>query len=178
MIMVHAGNRVDEPGRAPRFPPERERSVRERFDALLDLVAPEGVVTSAAAGADLLLVEAAMARSISVHLVLPFSPERFREESVADRGERWVRSYDDAVGAVSDDGRGSILVLDLQPDDEGFRAANGVLIEHACSLAPGRVLAVTVRPRCGGKTPSVTDDFVQRAETVGLFVVEIDPLSR
>jgi hypothetical protein len=142
--------------------------VRERFD---------GLVTAAAAGSDLLLAEVALDRSIPVHLVLPFDPGRFREESVADRGGRWVRSYDRTLDAVGKESAGSLLVLDFDPDDVGFRATNGALLERACLLSPGRVLAVAVRPRERRGPPSVTDDFVERAEQAGLFVVEIDPLT-
>jgi hypothetical protein len=177
MIVVQAGNRVDEPGRTPpRFPPERERRVRKRFEALLDL-GVDSVVTAAAAGSDLLLVEVALERSIPVHVVLPFAPGKFRDESVADRGERWAQSYDRTLDAVGREIAGSLLVLDFDPDDAGFRATNGALLEHACLLSPGRVLAVAVRPRERRGPPSVTDDFVERAERRGLFVVEIDPLT-
>ena len=175
MIVVHAGNRVDEPGRTPpRFPPGREGYVRERFDALLDL-GIDAVVTAAAAGADLLLVEAALERRVPVHLVLPFEPERFRVESVEDRGPRWEDSYDVAVDAVVNLGAGSLQVLELEATDAGFRAANLVLVERACALDPGRVLAVVVRPRAPSDAPSVTDDFVEHAERAGLLVLEIDP---
>ena len=178
VIVVHAGNRVDEPGRnPPRFPSDREGCVRERFDALLDLLEPHGVVTSAAAGADLLLAQAAIARVIPLHLVLPFDAERFRIHSVADRGERWVDAYQAALSTVAHDRGGSLRVLDCPRDDEGFRAANAALIERACELAPGRVLAATVRPHGGGDPPSVTDHFVQRAHAARLFIVEIDPLT-
>jgi hypothetical protein len=171
MIVVHAGNRVDEPGRTPpRFPADHSGRVRDRFDALLDL-GVEAAVTAAAAGADLLFVEG------PVHVVPPFAADRYRNESVADRGERWVRSYDRMLEAVSRGGVGSLLVLDVDPDDAGFRAANGKLIERACSLFPGRVLAVAVRPRHRHGQHSVTDDFVERAEATGLFVLEIDPLT-
>jgi hypothetical protein len=174
MMLVHAGNRVDQPGRTPpRFPAEREQYVRERLDALLGLLAPDGIVTSAAAGADLLLIEAATDRSIPLHLVLPFEPRRFRATSVADQGPRWTRSFD----AVLDRSLHSLQVLDLDTDEEGMRSGNGALIQRALSLAPGNVLAVAVRPHCGEDPPSVTDDFVRRAEEDRLFVLEVDPLA-
>jgi hypothetical protein len=122
-----------------------------------------------------LLVEAARQRGVPVHLVLPFDRDRFCAESVEDRGRRWTGSYADAVaGAVADAGS-SIVELGLDPDDAGFRAGNQALLDRAGALAPGRVLAVVVRPRTPDEPPSVTDDFAERAEAAGLFVVEIDP---
>jgi hypothetical protein len=119
-----------------------------------------------------------MERDTPVHLVLPFGASRFRKESVADRGDRWLRSFNAAVATVRAagpaDNAGSLIVRDHRP---GFSAGNDDLIERACALAPRRVLAVAVRPRHREDPPSVTDDFVQRAEDAGLFVVEIDPLA-
>ena len=98
VLVVHAGNRIDGPDRAPaRFPPDREQAVADRLGELLDVLAPEGVVTSAAAGADLLMVEAAEKRQLPVHLVLPFPRARFRAVSVEDQGPRWVSAFEHAV---------------------------------------------------------------------------------
>ncbi len=175
MIVVHAGNRVDEPGRAPaRFPAGRVDAVRGRIGQLLDLLEPAGVVTAAAAGADLLLAGAAIDRKVPVHLVLPFDRDCFREESVADRGERWTSAYDLVLSAVEDDRAGSILELDLAPDDAGYRDGNQALIDRAVQLGGSRVLGVAVRAP-GGDGTSVTDDFVERAQAADLFLIDIDP---
>ena len=177
MILVHAGNRVDEPYRKPaRFPADREQFVRRRFDSLLRVLAPEGVVTSAAAGADLVLVESALERSVPIHLVLPFEPAQFRETSVSDRGSRWERSFDEARGAATDTSQNSLVSLDLPVNEAAFRATNHALIERADSLAPDSVLAVAVRHLSTEDPPSVTDDFVRQAEASGLFIIEMDPL--
>ena len=52
MILVHAGNRVDGPGRAgpPRFPEAQAEFVGWRLSRLLDVLRPRGVVSAAAAG--------------------------------------------------------------------------------------------------------------------------------
>ena len=173
VLVVHAGNRIDGPDRArARFPPDREQAVADRLGELLDLLAPEGVVTSAAAGADLLMVEAAEKRQVPVHLVLPFPRARFRAVSVEDQGPRWVSAFEHAVeGAPS-----SLVELDLEPGVEGLQAGNQALLDHASALArSGGVLVVAVRPPGGEDPPSVTDDFVRRAVDAGRFVIEVDP---
>jgi len=176
VILVHSGNRIDPPGRVPpRFPRDREPAVKARIGALLQLLSPEGVVSAAAAGADLLMAEAALARSVPLHVVLPCPRDRFREMSVADQGERWVAAYEEVLERVAADRRSSLLELAFEPDDDGFRAANQSLVERALALSPDGVLAVAVRPRAREGNPGVTDDFVERAEAWGLFVVEIDP---
>jgi hypothetical protein len=175
-MIVHAGNRVDEPGRAaPRFPPYCEKVVAARLGELLDLLQPDGVVTGISAGADLLLAEAAVERGVPVHAVLACEQTHYCEVSVDDRGPRWTRAYQRILGYIAADSRSSLLELESEPDDAGFRAANGALLERAAGLETNGILAVAVRPARREPVASVTDDFVARAEKVGLFVVEIDP---
>lgn len=176
MIVVQAGNRADEPGREPaRFPADREAAVHQRMSTLLDVLQPHGVVTAAAAGADLLFVDAARMRRVPVHLVLPFERSRFRDLSVADRGARWVELYDRLVADIAGDARCSMVELANQPDEDGFRAGNQALLDRAILLAERHVIAVAVRPRRLSEHGSMTDDFVERAERCGLLVIEIDP---
>jgi ABC-type sugar transport system substrate-binding protein len=174
VLVVHAGNRIDGPDRArARFPSDREPAVADRLGELLDVLAPEGVITSAAAGADLLIVEAAEKRQIPVHLVLPFPRARFCAVSVRDQGPRWVSAFEHAVERAD---RASTLVeLDLEPDVDGLLAGNQALLDRASALARTGLLVVAVRPAGGEVPPSVTDDFVRRAGDAGLFVIEIDP---
>ena len=174
VLVVHAGNRIDGPDRArARFPPDREQAVADRLGELLDVLAPEGVVTSAAAGADLLMVEAAEKRQLPVHLVLPFPRARFRAVSVEDQGPRWVSAFEHAVERAPDS---SLVELDLEPGVEGLQAGNQALLDHASALArTGGLLVVAVRPPGGEVPPSVTDDFVRRAVDAGRFVIEVDP---
>ena len=156
---------------APAFHPIASRRSPTAYGELLDLLAPEGVVTSAAAGADLLMVEAAEKRQVPVHVVLPFPRARFRAVSVEDQGPRWVSAFEHAV-----EGAPSWLVeLDLEPGVEGLQAGNQALLDHASALArSGGVLVVAVRPPGGEDPPSVTDDFVRRAVDAGRFVIEVN----
>lgn len=177
MIVVQAGNRIDETGRgAPRFPPDCEPDVARRLDQLLEVLDPDGVVTATAAGADLLIAEAAIARSIPLHVVLPFGRDRFRVESVEDQGGRWAEAYDAIIDHVGSDPACSLDELELDADDAGFRAGNDALLERAQTLGGRRVLAVAVRPPRGDGPASVVDDFVEKAERAGLFVLEMDPM--
>ena len=144
---------------------------------VLDRLGPDGVVTAAAAGADLLIVEEAIKRRIPIHLLLPCDRSRFRAVSVADQGERWTSSFDRVVELVTGDDSNSLVELGLEPDLDGLLAGNQALIDHASRLATMGLLAVAVRPAGGEHPASVTDDFVRRAELAGLEVIEIDPTS-
>jgi hypothetical protein len=179
MYVVHAGNRVDaEDGEAgSRFPVSQVSFVRARLARLLGQLRPEVVVSAAAAGADLLMVEEALRLRLAVHVVLPFAMERFRDESVADRGRDWVDAFDRALDAIArrpDDCR--LVEHNLEPTPDGFREGNQILLDHARGIAGvAALLAVAVRPRRGGGKSSVTDDFVDRAGTQGVTYIDLDP---
>jgi hypothetical protein len=176
VLVVHAGNRVDAPDRPrPRFPEADVPWVSARAGRLLDLLRPQGVVTAAAAGADLLLIREALQRGIAVHVVLPFDRHTFRDLSVADLGNSWGAEYDRVLAAVTTDTACSLVEHDFAPDDVGFKAGNACLVERARELAGDDVVAVVVRPFGGEEPPRVTDGLVTLARAEGWFVVEIDP---
>jgi hypothetical protein len=175
VLVVHAGSRTDAPGHTGRFPEANVPLVADRLARLLDLLRPSGVVTAAAAGADLLVCEAAIALDVPLHLVLPLPARRFREVSVSDRAAPWGLAYDRVLAHVSSTTGCSLREHGFEPDDESFRLANGLLVDRARALAGDDVLAVVVRPQGGQQPPSVTDDFVARVLAAGWFRIEIDP---
>ena len=176
MLVVHAGNRIDDPDRPrPRFPSDRVQAVADRLGELLDVLAPEGVVTSAAAGADLLMVEAAgeaaAARPPPAAVPAGPVPRRLGRGSGPALGDGVRHAVEHAVDHPS-----SLIELDLEPGVEGLEAGNQALLDHTSALArTGGLLVVAVRPPGGEVPPSVTDDFVRRAVDAGRFVIEIDP---
>ncbi|HET7516936.1 MAG TPA: hypothetical protein VFN05_04410, partial [Actinomycetes bacterium] len=162
MILVHAGNRVDagDRGGPPRFPESQVPFVRERLARLVQALRPRVVVSAAAAGADLLLLEQALAvKGLAVHVVLPFAASRFRETSVADRGNSWTEQYDRVLALVREREGSQVYEHGESPDDAGFRAGNRLLVEHARRLGGDAVLGLAVRPRPRDAEPSITDDF-------------------
>jgi hypothetical protein len=183
MILVHAGNRVDGADRdPPRFPEAQVEFVERRLGRLLDALRPRVVVSAAAAGADLLLLEQALAINddIAVHVVLPFAADVFRDTSVADRGAAWTDRFD-RVLAMADGDRCQVFEHGLTLDDEGYREGNRLLIRHAQrQVADGQgVLALAVAPPAsGGGERSITDDFMAVARSNGITVIDIDPRVR
>lgn len=77
-----------------------EQGTRAAIDAALDELRPAIAYGSAAAGCDLLFVEALLARGAEVNLVLPFEREDFRRR-VAPHGPRWIERFDRALATVA-----------------------------------------------------------------------------
>jgi hypothetical protein len=179
MILVHAGNRVDSPDRPgpPRFPEGQVAFLQRRLARFVDVLRPRIVVSAAAAGADLLLIENALATpGVAVHIVLPFTASQFRETSVADRGASWTDRYDRVRSVARQRAGCELIEFGEAPDDAGYRAGNQHLIDHAVGIAGGDgVLALAVRPPPGHAAPSMTDDFVEAARLREVTVIDIDP---
>jgi hypothetical protein len=177
VLLVHAGNRLDLANRrTARFPASQVPTVRARVSQLLDTLRPSNVVSAAASGADLIVLEEAIARGIAIHVVLPITRQEFVDKSVADAGPEWVRSFE-AVLQHASIGRGSsVLQGDGVASGQWYLAAHDELLGRAMALADGQpVVALTIRPPEGEHPPSGTDEFASRAERMGLLVLSIDP---
>lgn len=97
-VVAFAGHLLDAPGRArPRFPPSLVPAVRTSLVARIAALRAPVVFSSAACGADLLFIEAALARGAEVNVVLPFARDDFVRSSVAIAGDEWVSRFDDAL---------------------------------------------------------------------------------
>jgi hypothetical protein len=90
---------MDAPGRdPPRFPPELENAAAQAIEAALErLEAGEDdlALCQAAAGGDLLFLEACQRRRMHIQIMLPFDEARFVDESVrpSANGEQWCMRY-------------------------------------------------------------------------------------
>ena len=189
MICVYAGNQVDAEGAALRFPRENVAWMQERLVRLLRALAPTAVVGAAAAGADLLVLEAARQLSIPAHLVLPFPVEEFEQRSVADRGAEWRARFRRVLAGIP----ASQRRIGPRPPvgTDRYRLANHDILAAAEQISGAdAILALAVRPPVTVHRPttvrrpadvrppsdgSVTDDFVDRAREQQLTVIDLDP---
>jgi len=91
--VVHfCGHRISTADTAP-FRAADEEIVAREIDAVVASHNVGFAYGSLASGADILWVEALLARDVEVHIVLPFALEEFIESSVADSGEAWVERF-------------------------------------------------------------------------------------
>jgi hypothetical protein len=173
MIVVFGGVQVDRDGGQTRFPETTVAQMAERLRTLLAHLRPRVVVGAAASGTDLLVIEAALAENVQVHVVLPFARDAFRSTSVEDRGSEWTSRYDRLLDSCSD----NLVEGAEDPTDEAvFVQHNSRLLDHAQSLATDdeRIWTIVVRP--AGSSGSVTDDLASRATDRGLLVLDLDPV--
>lgn len=169
-VVAFAGHMIDSPGRTPpRFPPELapavEAALRERLAQLRQPV----VFTSAACGADLLCIEAALALGAEVNVVLPFDRDDFVRTSVAVAGDSWVRRFDDALARVAR----------VIPATTESHLGDDVLYEHAALLVEGlavlRAAQLETSPAmlcvldsdAGGRTGGTRASFDRWRRTIG-----------
>lgn len=174
MWIVHAGNRVDGADRdPPRFPERNIAHVEQRLRRFLGELRPTGVVSAAAAGSDVLILDVAGSLGVRTEVVLPLPVDEFERRSVDDRGPGWRDRYRRVLDTAT-----SVVVHDLSDRDDWYLRANDVIVDHALEVADREaVLAVAVRPPPDPTDPSATDDFVARAERRGLVSIDLDPRS-
>jgi len=106
-LIVFAGHMPDQEGETPRFPPESIPKVQSELREKLKELEARTALVSAAAGGDLLFIDALMERrGAKLHLVLPWSKKEFLRTSVEpfDRGAavpRWQPLFEKALQMAS-----------------------------------------------------------------------------
>ena len=146
-------------------------------EAIRELLAREDVallVTSAACGADLLGLEAAEELGVRVRIVLPFDVDRFRQQSVTDRGERWGLIFDHLVGRAA--ARGDLIVREHPEGVDAFAENNREVLIEAEAAGAGRGVAILVWDGEATGPEDATADLARRAEVAGFVRRDVSPL--
>lgn len=101
-VAAFTGHMIDAPNAPePRFPAHIEAAVAKRIAQTLQQHGVGFGYCSAACGADLLFIEAMLARGAEVHVTLPFDRADFVATSVAFAGPGWVQRFDAALERVA-----------------------------------------------------------------------------
>lgn len=126
-VIAFAGHMIDSPGRAPRFPAALAPAVGIAIRSQLARLHKPIVYTSAACGADLILIEAALDLGAEVNIVLPFDRHDFVRTSVAVGGEAWAERFEEAMA------RATRVIFATEEAHLG----DDSLFEHAAMLLEG-----------------------------------------
>ena len=179
-VLAFAGRRIDAPDTsAPRFPSPNVARVERALAALFDGRAVAAVVGAAACGADLLILEAARARAVRTHLVLPFAAARFRETSVVDRGREWGPRFDAALAYAEQRGRVLVIPAVSGDEDDAYARATEVIFEEARKLArelSATRAALAVWDQSPRGSADATWQFVELARQQQLECLEVSTL--
>ena len=168
-VAALAGRRIDAEGaKVSQFPLAMIPVVRR---ALSDLMRKEGVsllVCSAACGADLLALDAALEAGIRCRVILPFEQSRFRQTSVIDRPGDWGVLFDRIISLV--DSKGDLIVLsEGKSAKHAYQRANEVIIHEVIATLVPRRIAIIVwegRPR---RNNDATAEFRRLASAAGML---------
>lgn len=176
MILVFAGRRPsDEKGA---FPPSREEYLVERVERLLTGLRPSHVVGSAAAGSDLIVLEAAARLGIPATIVLAGDTDSFAADSVADK-PGWHPRFE----AVLQGPHVTVEPLVVGGDaGEGYRAATRHMIDRAQHLRDAarqegddaQIVGLLLSAGSRGET-DYTEDLGRQLDAVGELVLRLDP---
>ncbi len=171
-VVALAGRRIDAPDAPIRFSPRSVEPVRGLLRAYFTEGGASCLVSSAACGADLLALDVAGSLDMRRRVVLPYSPERFRETSVTDRKGDWGPLFDEVVEAVSVSG--DLVVLEGQKEGSAaYAAAQEAILDEAQAIAAAEgseLLAAVVWNGDSRGAGDMTERFAQRAEARGIAV--------
>ena len=187
-ILVCAGRRIDAPDASPpRFPLGQIDQVSRQVEAVLREQRVTLVVSSAACGADVIVLELARRLGICFRIVLPSAPEQFRTSSVVDRPSSanwdWGVLYDQLVESAGK--VGDLKILEGTPQGQlGYEAVNHALVREAITLGEqqsGRagghglvqVRALMIWDGQPRGPQDLTLHFAEEARAQGLPILEI-----
>ncbi|GAB3193592.1 hypothetical protein GCM10027261_09470 [Geodermatophilus arenarius] len=176
MIIVYAGRRPS--GEDGDFPASREPYLAERVERLLAGLQPTRLVGSAAAGSDVIILEAAARLGIPATVVVAGDVESFAAESVDDK-PGWRSRFD----AVLTSPGVSVEPLALsESGGDAYRAVTRRFIERAEELrqeaaAVGEDPALLGLLLSGGSRgdDDYTEDLGLQLEAAGHLVLRLDP---
>jgi len=168
-VAALAGRRIDAPGAdVARFPLHRRAAVMHDIADLLRRDGVDLLISSAACGADLAAIDAAMALGVRCGIVLPFARARFRATSVVDRPGDWGEVFDRALAYAEAHG----FVRELpqgDADDAAYARTNEVILDEAQrAAAPQRPIAVVVWEGRSRGNGDLSAHFLERARRAGL----------
>lgn len=170
MIILYAGRRpsnVDGP-----FPPSACEPIAARLRLLIAGLAPNHVYGSAAAGADLLVLQAAVEAGRPVTVYTAGTPGDFKAGSVADKGEGWTSMFD----SYTESKHVKLVEGAATTDDDGFRAVSRRMLADAeAALTPGEELVVIAVTEGRREGQDHTEDLLDAARGRNHLVLCLDP---
>jgi hypothetical protein len=165
VIVLYAGRRpgVD-------FPDSNVDFVGQQLVQLLGGLRPRVIVGSAAAGADLLALEAAEALGIEAEAIVVGDRDEFRSDSVADKGAEWEQRYDHQLNRVQLE-----ELPRLETASDSYRAVTRRIVERGEELAREGESIVILAVAAARDASDHTEELVQHGRSPNRLALRIDP---
>lgn len=160
---LFSGHMIDAPDRAePRFPSEKEPLASKRIADTLDQLgagAEDLALCQAAAGGDLLFIEACQQRGVRCQILLPFPEPGFIDQSIirSANGDAWRERFYEAKAKLTDPIRIMPEELGRLPHDvDPFERCNLWLLYSALACGIDKVRFIALWNGGGGDGPGGT----------------------
>jgi hypothetical protein len=180
-VLLFAGHLVDAPDRAaPRLPPGKVAAAAQRIGAALQALgacSEDIAYSQAAAGGDLLFIEACRARGVRCEVLLPFDEPEFIARSVTSVTDPadWQARYDSARRALATAPQCIPQVLGpVPPGANAFERCNQWLLASALVHGAGKIAFICLWNGGDGGGPGGTNHMVDAVQRRGLRVWWID----
>jgi tetratricopeptide (TPR) repeat protein len=184
-VLLFSGHMMDSPARAvPRFPAAAEplaaQAIAETLQAL-DAGPDDLALCQAAAGGDLLFLEACQARGVRCQVLLPFPEPEFIERSVLPSigGAGWSKRFYAATGSAGTSVRVMPVELGELPDGvDPFVRSNLWLLYSALASGVQKVRFIALWNGGGGDGPGGTAHMVSEVKRLTGRVTVLDTTER
>jgi hypothetical protein len=178
MVIALSGRRIDDVhSKKSRFPLSNVALVRLRTRLMLKAQDVQMLVSSAACGADLIALQEADSLGVSCRIILPWSRERFKQSSVADRPGDWSVIYDEIIDSVS--AKGNLVLINQTSLEPNYFLVSQAILDEAVTFAQQMGTcagAALVWDGSSRGNHDVTDEFGKEARKRGLRVIEVNTL--
>lgn len=170
MIILYAGRRPSDPD-GP-FPPSAREPITARLRLLIAGLAPTHVYGSAAAGSDLLVLQATVEAERPATVYTAGPTDAFKAASVADKGEDWASMFDAYTGSEHVE----LIQGAHTADDDGFvHVSNKMLADAEAALGDDDELVVIAVTEGRHDGQDHTEDLLDAAQARGHLVLRLDP---
>ncbi|WP_152127079.1 hypothetical protein [Rudanella paleaurantiibacter] len=180
MVIAFAGRRIDAlDSEEVRFPLSQVPLIRQRIENKLINLNCNTLICSGACGSDLIALSVARSLDIKRELLLPYSVEIFRRESVTDRPGNWGELFDQIVQELTLNKSITILNFD-ERDPQTYFKTNEKLVEKAIIISKKQsinylhnTIGLIVWEGRSYGTNDTTNNFKKVAINQGLIIEEI-----
>lgn len=169
-VLLFSGHMIDAPNReTPRFPADKEEIAAQAIGAVLDQLGANAdnlAFSQAAAGSDLLFIEACQKRGVRCRVLLPFEEPEFIDRSIMpSAGEKWrERFYAMKAKLMEPINIMPELLGELPKGLDPFERCNLWLLYSALACGIDKVRFITLWNGGGGDGPGGTSHMYKEVK--------------